>query len=58
MTQQNYVAKHCRTFNKATVQRDRTKYHRPSLEDWQEELDFDEKDWEAQETPSISFPSL
>jgi hypothetical protein len=26
----NFVAKHCRTYNKATVQRDRTKYVRKS----------------------------
>ncbi|AKY02206.1 putative exodeoxyribonuclease [Vibrio phage vB_VorS-PVo5] len=61
MKQQNFVAKHCRTFNKATVQRDRTKYHRPSMreEDWF----FDEDDGfehpgvaepKELETPSIS----
>lgn len=51
---QNFVAKHCRTFNKATVQRDRTKYHREStrtedlLDDWwQEDVDFDEEEWET-----------
>lgn len=55
----NPVAKHCRTFNKATVQRDRTKFHRPSntqdqyWEDyWREdEKEFDEKEWE---TPNVS----
>lgn len=26
----NFVAKHCRTFNKATTHRDRTKYTRPN----------------------------
>lgn len=45
----NPVAKHCRTFNRATVERDRTKFHRPSklslLEEWLEEVDFDEEDW-------------
>lgn len=50
----NFVAKHCRTFNKATVQRDRTKFHRQSLaeelreEDWTHGLDEsleNEDDW-------------
>ena len=27
----NFVAKHCRTFNKATVQRDRTKFKREAF---------------------------
>lgn len=58
----NFVAKHARTFNKAHVHRDRTKYHRPSnndlLAEWYdetEELDYpglaDPKEFE---TPSIS----
>ena len=50
----NPVAKHCRTFNKATVERDKTKFHRPSklslLDEWLEEVDFDEDDWKADTT--------
>lgn len=51
----NPVAKHCRTFNKATVQRDRTKFHRPStnslMDEYLEELYFAELE---DETPPIS----
>ncbi|QIG60670.1 exodeoxyribonuclease VIII [Vibrio phage VPT02] len=63
MTQQNFVAKHCRTFNKATVQRDRTKYHRPSARSLMDEWFEDENDGfehpgmvepKELETPSIS----
>ncbi|BBL19257.1 putative exodeoxyribonuclease [Vibrio phage KIT04] len=63
MTQQNFVAKHCRTFNKATVQRDRTKYHRPSSRSLMDEWFIDEDDGfehpgmiepKEFETPSIS----
>lgn len=63
MTQQNFVAKHCRTFNKATVQRDRTKFHRPSSRSLMDEWFEDENDGfehpgmvepKELETPSIS----
>jgi len=52
--QNNPVAKHCRTFNKATVQRDRTKFHRASsnkmsLDEWYEEN-------EGWEEPAIKNP--
>ncbi|QKN84754.1 putative exodeoxyribonuclease [Vibrio phage River4] len=59
----NFVAKHCRTFNKATVQRDRTKYHRPSSRSLMDEWFEDENDGfehpgmvepKELETPSIS----
>lgn len=38
----NLVAKHARTFNKAHVHRDRTKYHRPSKISYEEDWDFEE----------------
>lgn len=59
----NFVAKHCRTFNRATVQRDRTKYHRPTAgidRYWEEYWDEEEIEQPAianpkeLETPSIS----
>lgn len=59
----NFVAKHCRAFNKATVQRDKTKFHRPSnndlLAEWYEQ-EAEDEDWFAPtnketETPSISL---
>lgn len=49
----NFVAKHARSFNLATVQRDRTKFHRPSskslMDEWLEE------DWDL-EQPAIADP--
>lgn len=62
MQTRNFVAKHCRTFNKATVQRDRTKYHRPSIviaeEDWDcedwEDWGYPDTEPEEQKTPSIN----
>jgi hypothetical protein len=60
----NPVAKHCRTFNKATVQRDRKKFHRPSakafLEEWHEECEEEPaiKDPKEFETPNISASHL
>lgn len=61
--QNNFVAKHCRTWNKATVQRDRTKFHRPSARSFMDEWYEENEGWDEHpgvvkpkefETPSIS----
>ncbi len=60
--QNNLVAKHCRTYNKATVQRDRTKFHRPSTRTYMDEWFEENEGWDDPglanpkefETPSIS----
>lgn len=54
----NFVAKHARTFNKAQVHRDRTKYKRPVAgEDrfWEDYwIDVEEEQEEYEEAPYIS----
>lgn len=58
MKQQNLVAKHARTFNKAHVHRDRTKYHRPSKLAYKEDWDFEEDDPLFEEEVLIISPLL